>query len=139
RAPCRPLRGPGALPAELADVADPLRDTRHLADRELADRHVPERLVRDGGIRDRREEVRAPGAPVPAARRSRARGPQSPRQNRRSVTFAIVTRSSSRSCARSHARSCIPEPPPVTTMKESSPPRVTVRSHRIPPLGVSIE
>ena len=32
----------------------------------------------------------------------------------------------------------MPEPPPVTTMKTSSSWRVTVRSQRIPPRGVSI-
>ena len=41
------LERPVQLPAELADVADPLCEHRHLADLDLAARHVGDRVVRD--------------------------------------------------------------------------------------------
>jgi hypothetical protein len=69
----------------------------------------------------------------------RAFGPQRPSTKTEPVRSSIETRSPSRSCARSQARSCGPLVPPVMTRKRSSPSRVTVRSQRIPPRGVSIE
>ena len=71
--------------------------------------------------------------------KSRARGPHSPMQH--CAVVASVTRAEP-SCgmpASIHAKSCSPIAPPVTTMNRSSSSRVTVRSHLIPPLGVSIE
>ena len=71
--------------------------------------------------------------------RSRARGPQSPIQHWDDEMSLMAAEPSPGRCARIHSRSWRPIAPPVTTMKRSSAKRVTVRSHLIPPLGVSIE
>ena len=71
--------------------------------------------------------------------RSRALGPHMPTQHCPGETSATLTEPSSGRCVRIQSRSWSPIAPPVTTRKRSSPRRVTVRSHLIPPLGVSIE
>ena len=71
--------------------------------------------------------------------RPRALGPHRPTQHRPDETSATLTERSSGRCDLIQSRSWSPIAPPVTTRKRSLPSRVTVRSHLIPPLGVSID
>jgi hypothetical protein len=54
------------------------------------------------------------------------------------VTSSTRTDPSSGACCRIQARSCRPKAVPVTIRKRSSPSRVTVKSHSIPPFALSI-
>ena len=69
---------------------------------------------------------------------SRARGPHRPRHAYSEVTSSTRTEPSSGACWRIQARSCCPNAVPVTILKRSSPRRVTVKSHSMPPRAFSI-
>ena len=66
-------------------------------------------------------------------------GPHTPMLHHFVLSSVIVTEPSSGRWPDIQALSCSAVPPPVTTMKRSLSKRVTVRSHFIPPFGVSIE
>jgi hypothetical protein len=74
---------------------------------------------------------------VSEPRMSRARGPHSPSVVQLDVRSKICAVPSSGRWSRYHLRSAMPCAPPVTTRKCSSPSRITVRSDRKPPRGVS--
>ena len=67
----------------------------------------------------------------------RASGPQRPIQARFDVTSA--TESNSGILMRSHERSCWPKAVPVMIRKRSISRRVMVKSHSMPPRGLSME
>ena len=77
---------------------------------------------------------------VQPASTSRARGPQSAKQAHCEVTSATRTSAEPAAgrCERIQARSWLPNAVPVTIPKRSSPSRVTVKSHSIPPRRLSI-
>jgi hypothetical protein len=70
---------------------------------------------------------------------ARELGPQIPRQAKRDVTSSTATEPSSGACEEIQATSWRPKAVPVTMRKRSSPRRVTVKSHSIPPRSFSID